>query len=189
QQIKKTKMMLTMKKCMLACLLTTTVSIASYAQQGAIHINGGVDVALPVGDLGETYGVGFGATVKGLYGISDDGQVGLTLGYIGFGAKEDLGEGNSASFGVIPILALYRHHFGSCYVEPQIGLSSNRSKVNFSGAGMDFGGTASTTSLGYAAGIGYLIGNIDLSARYQGFSKDGSSSGFAGIRVAYNFSL
>lgn len=180
-------MMLTMKKFMLACLLTATVSIATYAQQGAIHINGGIDGAFPLGDLGESYGVGFGATVKGLYGISDAGQVGLTLGYIGFGSKEDLGDGNSASFGVIPVLALYRHHFGSFYVEPQIGLSANRFKVKVSG--VDFGGTASTTSLGYAAGIGYLIGNIDLSARYQGFSQNGSSSGFAGLRVAYNFTL
>lgn len=180
-------MMSTMKKFMLACLLTATVSMATYAQKGSIHINGGVDVALPVGDFGETYGVGFGATVKGLYGISDDGQVGLTLGYIGFGTKEDLGEGNSASFGVIPILALYRHHFGSLYVEPQVGLSSSRVKMSV--AGTSFGGTASTTSLGYAAGIGYLIGNIDLSARYQGFSQNGSSAGFGGLRVAYNFSL
>lgn len=182
-------MMLTMKKLVLACLLTATFSVAAYAQQGAIHINGGVDGAFPLGDFGEGYGMGFGATVKGLYGISDAGQVGLTLGYIGFGSKEDLGEGNSASFGVIPILALYRHHFGSLYVEPQIGLSANRSKVSISGAGMDFGGTASTTSLGYAVGIGYLLGNIDLSARYQGFSQGGSGAGFAGLRVAYNFSL
>ncbi len=182
-------MRLTMKKTVLSCLLIAAFSIATYAQKGAIHINGGVDGAFPLGDFGEGYGMGFGATVKGLYGISDAGQVGLTLGYIHFGSKEDLGDGNSVSLGVIPILALYRHHFGSLYVEPQIGLSSNRAKVNISGSGFDFGGTASTTSLGYAAGIGYLIGNIDLSARYQGFSQSGSSAGFAGLRVAYNFSL
>jgi|SRR5690606_38565308 len=178
-----------MKKILTTALILCAV-FAVHAQKSAIHINGGVDVAMPVGDWSDGVGIGYGATVKGLYGISDVGQVGLTLGYLHFGSKEDLGEGNSLSFGVIPILALYRHHFGNLYVEPQIGLSANRSKVTV-GGGSDFGfsGSASTTSLGYAAGVGYLIGNIDLSARYQGFSKDGSSSGFAGIRVAYNFSL
>jgi len=180
-----------MKKTILSCLLIAAFSIATYGQNGVIHINGGVDGAFPLGNFGEAYGMGFGATVKGLYGISDAGQVGLTLGYIHFGTKEDLGAGNSASFGVIPILALYRHHFGSLYVEPQIGLSANhvKVKVSDSDSGFNFGGTASTTSLGYAAGIGYLIGNIDLSARYQGFSQNSSSAGFAGLRVAYNFSL
>lgn len=178
-----------MKKLVLVCLLVTAFSIASYAQKGAIDINAGVDVALPFGDFGEGYGTGFGGTVKGLYGISDEGQVGLTLGYIHFGSKEDLGEGNSVSFGVIPILALYRHHFGSLYVEPQIGLSSNRSKITVASSEFNFGGSASTTSLGYAAGIGYLLGDIDISARYQGFSQGGSSAGFAAVRLAYNFSL
>ncbi|MFB5944794.1 outer membrane beta-barrel protein [Albibacterium profundi] len=178
-----------MKKLVLVCLLLTAFSIATYAQKGAIDINAGVDVALPLGDFGEGFGTGFGATAKGLYGVSDEGQVGLTLGYIHFGSKEDLGEGNSVSFGVIPILALYRHHFGSLYVEPQIGLSSNRSKITVSSSEFNFGGSASSTSLGYAAGIGYMLGDIDISARYQGLSRGGSSSGFAAIRIAYNFSL
>lgn len=184
--------MLTTKKLVLACVSTVVFSMATYAQKGQIDINGGGDVAIALGDFGEGYGTGFGATVKGLYGISDNGKVGLTLGYIHFGSKEDLGKGNSASFGVIPVLALYRHQFGSLYVEPQLGFSSNRASVDLSGLG-SMGGSmgamsVSTTSLGYAAGVGYLIGDIDLSARYQGFSS-GGSAGFAGLRVAYNFSL
>lgn len=177
-----------MKKLVLVCLLAT-LSVAAFAQKGAIDINGGVDVALPLGNFGDGFGTGFGATVKGLYGVSDEGQVGLTLGYIHFGSKEDLGDGNSVSFGVIPILALYRHHFGSLYVEPQIGLSANRSKITVSSSEFNFGGSASSTSLGYAAGIGYLLGDIDISARYQGLSRGGSSSGFAAVRIAYNFPL
>lgn len=182
-------MMLTMKKVILACLLTVIFSVATYAQKGAIDINGGVDVAIPLGDFGSGFGAGFGATVKGLYEINDEGQVGLTLGYIHFGSKEDLGADNSVSLGVIPILALYRHHFENLYVEPQLGFSINRSKVEVSGLGYNFGGSASTTSLGYAMGVGYILGNIDLSARYQGFSKGGSGAGFAALRVAYNFPL
>jgi len=181
--------MLNMKKLVLASLLTAVFSITTYAQKGAIQLNGGIDIGLPIGNFGEAYGLGFGGTVKGLYGINDEGQVGLTLGYIHFGTKEDLGDGNSVSLGVIPILALYRHSFGKLYVEPQIGFSSIRSKVNFSGAGFNFGGSASSTSFSFAAGVGYMLGNIDLSARYQSFSQGGSGAGFAGLRVAYNFSL
>ncbi|WP_161554510.1 outer membrane beta-barrel protein [Sinomicrobium soli] len=179
-----------MKKLLFACLCTAAFSTGIYAQKGDININAGVDIALPTGDFGEVYNMGFGATVKGLYGISENGQIGLTLGYIRFGLKDEYDENLSGSLGIIPVFAVYRHHFGNLYVEPQIGFSSNKVKLETETTGWgSFGGSASETSFGYAAGIGYMLGDIDLSARYQGLSQGGSGMGFLAVRAAYNFSL
>lgn len=181
-----------MKKLLFGVLFTASTLLSAHAQQGSIHVNGGLDFGLPVGDFGEVYGFGYGATVKGLYGISDAGQVGLTLGYQRFGLKSDYDEHLSGSIGLSPIFALYRHSFGGLYVEPQVGLSINKTTLKMSDGDLGsfgFSGSASNTSLGYAAGVGYMFGNIDVSARYQGLSQDGQSLGFIGLRIGYSFGI
>jgi len=67
-----------MKKVLFTTLFALSAISYGNAQQGNIDINAGVDFGLPIGDFGDVYGFGYGATVKGLYGISDAGQVGLT---------------------------------------------------------------------------------------------------------------
>src|SRR5690606_7389329 len=161
-----------MKKVLLGLFFTVFTVLTGYGQQGRIDINAGVDFGLPVGSFGDVYGFGYGATVKGLYGISEAGQVGLTLGYQRFGLKDDYDDVMSGSMGISPIFALYRHNFGGLYIEPQAGLSVN--KVNFKITESDwgdFGGSASNTSFGYAVGLGYMFGKIDISARYQGLTQ------------------
>ena len=177
-----------MKKIILTVVFALSILLYGHAQQqGDIAVNVGADLGMPIGDFGDGFGFGYGATVKGLYNVSDHGQVGVNLGYMTFGAKNTGGSGVSASMGVIPVFALYRHYMDNLYVEPQIGLSANKFKVKgVSGIG---GAVASSSSLGYAIGIGYLISAIDISARYQGFSQSGSGSGFIGLRIAYNFAI
>lgn len=178
-----------MKKQSLGLLLAMMTCLAGYSQQGRIDVNGGVDFGLPIGNFGDVYGFGYGVTVRGLYGISDAEQIGLTLGYQRFGLKEDYDESLSGSMGISPVFALYRHNFGGLYVEPQVGVSVNSVNLKADASGMDFGGSASNTSLGYAAGIGYILGPIDMSARYQGLTQSGENLSFIGLRVGYNFRI
>ena len=179
-----------MKKLLLICLLSAAFSFGAFAQQGSIHLNVGAEGAFPIGDWSEGYNIGFGASGKGLYGVSDAGQAGLNLGWNRFGMKDDIDEDFSASISIVPVFAVYRHYFGGLYVEPQAGLSIVKSKITVSGTDMgSFSGSGSSTSFGYAAGLGYLMGDIDISARYQGFSESGMNGGFAALRVAYSFSL
>ncbi|MCC2598255.1 hypothetical protein [Sphingobacterium sp. FBM7-1] len=178
-----------MKKVLFGLLLTVSTVLSGQAQQGNIDINAGLDFGLPIGDFGDVYGFGYGATVKGLYGISEAGQVGLTLGYQRFGLKDDYDDMMSGSMGISPIFAVYRHSFGALYLEPQAGLSVNKVNLKASGGGMDFGGSASNTSFGYAAGLGYMLGNIDISARYQGLTQSGENLSFIGLRIGYNFRI
>ncbi|WP_461532230.1 outer membrane beta-barrel protein [Sinomicrobium sp.] len=175
-----------MKIVILSAVFALSAVLYGHAQQkGDISINGGVDVGMPMGDFGDAFDIGFGATVKGLYNLNESGQLGITLGYMGFGAKDN-GSGVDASLGIIPIFALYRHHIGKLYLEPQLGFSLNKAKVKASGIGSM---SASDNSFGYAVGVGYMINSIDLSLRYQGLSQAGEGSGFIGLRVGYNFNI
>ena len=178
-----------MKKVVSGLLFTIFTALAGYGQQGRIDINAGVDFGLPIGSFGDVYSFGYGATVKGLYGISEAGQIGLTLGYQRFGLKDSFDENMSGSMGISPVFAVYRHNFGDLYIEPQAGLSINSVNLKANAGGMDFGGSASNTSFGYAAGLGYMIGNIDISARYQGLTQSDENLGFIGLRIGYNFRI
>ncbi len=180
-----------MKKLVFLIALTTCTYLMATAQKGDIGIGAGVDIALPLGNFGEGYGIGVGASAKGLYGISDAGQVTLTLGYLRFGMKDgsDLVSGSTA---LIPLLPGYRHRFGNLYAEGQVGLTILRTSVkikdNDYGIG-NLGGSSSATHLGYGIGGGYLMGNWDLGLRFQGVSGSGGSLDFVAAKVAYNFSL
>src|SRR5690606_11452452 len=87
-----------MKKFVLIIALSTCMYFMAAAQKGDIGIGAGIDIGLPIGNFGEGYGIGFGASAKGLYGISDAGQVTLTLGFLRFGMKDgsDLVSGSAA---------------------------------------------------------------------------------------------
>lgn len=183
-----------MKKGILLSIVFLFFSICAFAQKGNNQVSVGLDVGFPVGDFGESSNVGFGGTVKGMYGVGTAGQMELTLGYLGFSYKNN----NSivkASNNLFPILVGYRHFFDNIYVEPQLGLTVISNKLKRSGVdvgGENIGGEnylISTAAFGWAIGVGYLFDNFDFSIRYQSASKNGGSLGFFGLRVGYNFDI
>lgn len=183
-----------MKKVLAVVVVCAAVVFSAHAQKGQITVSPGLEIALPIGDFGESVNLGFGVTAKGLYGINDESDVTFTLGFIRFGAKGiDGEEGVKASTSLIPLMPGYRYKFNEqFYGEGQLGLTIVRSKVSVGGlAGSIVGGAfnASTTNLGYAVGVGYLLGKIDLGLRYQGVSASGGSLSLIGIRAAYNIAL
>lgn len=168
-------------------MVLTCVSVLSYAQQGFHKVNVGAEVALPLGDFGNAYGIGFGATGKVFYGISEQGDITGSLGYIRFGMKEDQ-DMMSGNMGMIPIMFGYRHDFGGLYGEPQLGLMMLSSKVKFDDMGLglsSMSGTHSQTKVSFGLGGGYMFGDWDLGARFQIVDN----LNFLGLRIGYNFSL
>lgn len=168
-------------------LALTCISVLSYAQEGFHKINVGAEVALPLGNFGNAYGVGFGATGKAFYGVSEKGDITGTLGYMRFGMKED-NNMVSGSMGMIPIMFGYRHDFGGFYGEPQLGLMMVSSKVKFNDMGLGLSGlsgTHSQTKVSFGLGGGYMFGDWDLGARFQIIDN----LNFLGLRIGYNFSL
>lgn len=171
-----------------ALILCTLLALNVSAQDKGFHtINAGVELGLPIGNFGNAYGIGFGATGKALYGITEQGDLTGTLGYIHFGMK-NTGASMTGSMGMIPIMFGYRHDFGGIYGEPQLGLMIVKSKINFDGMGggmAGFGGSASSSKVSVGLGGGYMFGDWDLGARFQIVDN----LNFIGIRVGYNFAL
>lgn len=173
-----------MKKYLLSTCLLLLISCFAFAQKGEISASIGADIALPLGDFGKATSIGIGGTAKGLYGISDQGDITFTLGYIRFGEKDNSG----LSWGMVPIMPGYRHTFDGFYLEPQLGLVSTKikSKLLDEFAGL-FGGGAfntSSTDFSYALGGGIMLGKLDLGLRFQGVSSAGSAN-FIAARVGY----
>lgn len=173
-----------MRKVFFTVAAVIAIASASFAQTGNNQASIGVEVGLPTGDFGELYKAGFGGAAKYLYGVGTAGQITGTLGFTSFKAKGSQDE-LSASIGILPILAGYRHNFSGLYVEPQAGYGILRSKVKLLGESESY----SEGSFTWALGAGYQVSGFDLGLRFQSSPKDGGSLGFFAFRIAKSFSL
>lgn len=173
-----------MKKHVLFTVFSFFFAASIMAQEGFHAISVGAEVALPMGNFGDAYNIGFGATGKVFYGLNDNADITGTLGYLHFGMeKTDYVSGNLS---MIPIMFGYRHDFGGFYAEPQLGLVAVRSKVDTVNLGFGtFGGTYSETKFSLSLGGGYAMGDWDFGLRYQIIDN----LSFLGLRVGYNFSI
>ena len=173
-----------MKKVFVTFFAMTAIAVVSFAQQGSLKFSPAVEVAFPTGDAGETSKLGLGITLKGLYGISDAGQVTFTTGMLVSGAKSDfkdlLGADRITST-MIPLLAGYRHNFSGFFAEPQIGYGIYGVKVK----GGDYDSKDSQGAFTWALNAGYIFKSFEVGVRFQNMHKDGASSGFFGVRLGY----
>ena len=150
----------------------------------------GAETALPVGkDLKDGWSFGIGGSAKAAINIFDGGDVTLSAGYISFIGKTEtitvLGQSTTfknKALGTIPLKAGLRFKLGEgFYGEPQLGYTI--AKV--------IGSSDNGNGFTYAGGIGYMASGVDLSVRYEAWTKsengDTFSPSFIGLRVAYNF--
>ena len=147
----------------------------------------GLYLGLPMGDFGDAAKLGIGGYAKYLHGVGSAGQVTLTSGYQSYKVKDELlDQDESASFRIIPILVGYRHNFSGVFVEPQLGYGIYGYKFETGGVS----GSDSEGAFTWAIGVGYAMQQgLELGARYQSASKDGSTTSLIGLRLGYNFSL
>jgi len=170
------------------CMALTLVSSMAFGQKGFHTIGVGVEGALPMGDFADAFSIGYGATGKALYGITENGDITGTVGYLRFGMKDET-DFTSGSMGMIPIMFGYRHNFSGLYAEPQFGLHMLKSNVKIKddfGLGLSgIGGSASETKFSLGIGGGYATGKLDFGARFQIVDN----MNYVGLRIGYNFSL
>lgn len=174
------------KKTLLLCTSLLVFSLAK-AQKGNNGIQVGARMAIPTERLAEVANVGYGATVKGMYGIgASPHQVTLEVGYNRFGLK-NLPASVSGHYAAIPIYTGYRYTFGSVIVDTQAGLSINSIK----GSGPSGTASGNQTAFGWAIGAGYLYKKMEIGVKYQSsdIKDDTYDIKFVAIRLGYNFSL
>ena len=175
-----------MRKNYLILLASFLISATSFAQKGNSRIGVGADLSLPTGEFGSYFKTGMGVYAKGMFGVGHSGQVTLTSGFSSFKNAGDPTD-FSGSLGIVPLLIGYRANFNGLFVEPQIGYSILNVKINSVENGFF---SQSTGVFTWAAGAGYVFNKqIEVSARYQSGSKNGSNISFFGLRLGYNFSL
>ncbi|MCX2491907.1 hypothetical protein OQX63_00395 [Pedobacter sp. PF22-3] len=132
-------------------------------------------IGLNVG-AGTTTGLGLviGGDIRYQFNVDKQLSIPVTAGYNNFSVKD------AGSFGIIPVKAGAKYFFND----------SGSGAYGLAELGAGFGTEkGSGTSFVYSPAIGYSWANgLDLAAKYEGYSNNGSI-GFAGIRLAYGFSL
>ena len=183
--------------------LIAALAVASFAVQAQdeakpLTFSVGADVALPIGDFGDSdakfgdyYSLGLGLSLQGTYAL--DESLGLTLnaGYLSYLPKKIGGE-KLPSLGVIPILAGIEYNF-----TPQVFASAQLGYSIYTGKFLS-DDDLKMSGFSYAPGIGFrFTPNFSAMLKYQGTSAkvkyDGggeSESGnisHLGLRIAYSF--
>lgn len=170
----------------LIIILSIALAFSGTAQKGSTQIGIGAEIGLPTGEFGSEDGgakAGFGGYIKGLFGVSDAGQITVTTGYTSFTIKGSTSS-LKASISIIPILIGYRHNFNGFYIEPQAGVGIYGARVTFQGES----GSSSQNKLTLAAGVGYAKNSIDIGVRYQtGVIKQSPDLTLVAVRFGYNF--
>jgi hypothetical protein len=179
-------------------LLTAIAGVFAFSNVSAQKVKGpklglGADFAVPMGSLSDSYKFGFGGSLLFQTPIAKNLNFTASAGYLNLVGKSNVQylALNSHGFyvdqtdvpnaGVVPVKIGARYFFSdSFYAGGEVGAAFITG---------DGGGTA----FAYSPGIGFehALANknsIDLSAKYEGWSKN-SSVGFFGLRVAYNFGL
>jgi hypothetical protein len=181
------KSIMAMKKC-LVIVFFLIISFRSYGQYGEDYLNIGVDAGLTLNEFYQVqFPAGFGASIKGLYGVGLNGQVSLTVNYMYFPLDQSfaLPQGENLTLHVIPVFLGYRLNFDKFFLEPQVGgaMLVNRFK-NEPDVYHE-----STTEFAFAAEAGYVFDLVEVSFRYQHAGPSPNHLGLLGIRAAYKIPL
>src|SRR5476651_1333902 len=96
-----------MKRIVLSIAAIIMFSACCFAQAGnnAVSVGGSADFLLGPG-YRAAYNVGFGGSVKGLYGLGDEGQATFTIAYSSFKGKSGTGffDYSNQTLSLLPIL-------------------------------------------------------------------------------------
>ena len=137
----------------------------------------GLDLAavMPVGDLADAAGLGFGGLARFELGLTSKVRVTGRAGYIYHLEK------NSGNFSQIPVLGGAKLDFTpNFYGAAELGLFA----VRFSGGTR----AGSTNSLGMTLGVGYRIADFDLRLGIQAYDVADVPATLQGtLNIGYNF--
>ncbi len=164
--------------------------------QSKMQLGVGGFVGMPMGTFGDLTSLGFGGVVQGEYNLGDKMVGTLTTGYLLFSGKDQtMGTFTykAGDWSIIPIMVGAKYYFAdNLYGAVQAGLnmvSYTNPATTYTAYGMTFTTpetTVSSSEFGYAVGVGYEVGQIDLLAKYGSFM---SNATYVGLTALYKFAL
>lgn len=98
------------------------------AQKGNNVVSVNAETAIPIFQSN----LGFGFSLKGLYGIGKSGQLTISGGVSKFNSKSTVGTAKIATR-LTPILLGYKHNIRKFFIEPKIGLGELGGKFPIGG--------------------------------------------------------
>ena len=159
----------------------------------AIGFNAGI--ALPMGDFGDGYDMGFGGNAVFVYHTNPNLDITGSAGYLTWSSKV-----GDFTFSSIPVLAGVRYLFGkgkfNPYVAGEVGVhftTVDIPEIEILGITVG-GGSVSDTFFGFGAGAGFLMEvgknmNLDVNAKFNSISSEGSSSNYVSVMAGLLFGL
>jgi len=182
-------------KQLLSIVLLAVLFTGFINAQGKMAVGVQAGVAIPMGDFGDGYKMGFGGQGNFAYHINPMLDVTGSIGYLTWSGKEA-----DYSFSSVPVMVGARYAFGKGNLNPyasgELGLhfsSFSVPEVVIPGFGTIGGGSSSSTDLGIALGVGFLYQlspklDLDINAKFNNIFSEGSSTNFisimAGVLVA-----
>lgn len=173
----------------LVLVMCVTLTQAQDKGQMAVSVQGGI--ALPIGDFGDGFDMGFGGRGMFMYYLNQNMAITGTAGYFTWSGKD----GADVTFNTIPVMAGIKYFMGKGdfkpYLSGQLGMYFSSSKVE-----VPFFGTieSSGSDFGIAVGGGFLmpIGktmNFDVSAEYNNIFTEGSATSYISVLAGLAFAL
>ncbi len=182
-------------KQLLSVLLIAVLFTGFINAQGKMAVGVQAGVAIPMGDFGDGYKMGFGGQGNFAYHINPMLDATGSIGYLTFSGKEA-----DYTFSDVPVMLGVRYAFGkgnfNPYASGELGLhfsSFSVPEVVIPGFGTIGGGSVSSTDFGIAVGVGFLYQlspklDLDVNAKFNNIFSEGSSTNFitimAGVLVA-----
>jgi hypothetical protein len=168
-----------MKKLLFVTMFAIAGFIGAKAQSG-FHFGVGVNLGLPIGDMGDISSFGIGVEAQGEYMFSDMFSGVINTGYTSFfGKTVDVAGYGSVKYdalGLIPILAGVR-----VYPSTQFFIGAR------AGLGIFTGNGSSSTGFQYRPEVGYNAGSVQVALSFNGWSKNGGSLNHIGLTGIYVF--
>ncbi len=184
-----------MKRKLITMFAAFGMSVAGLAQLGPVSL--GAELALPTGDFGESYPLGYGVSVGYEQPIGEKLGITLQAGYIMLGV-DDAAAAIIDKSSMMPIQAGAKYYLAErgsgLYAHVQGGvhnLSVTTKDIDLGLFGTFPGTTTSDSYLSGALGVGYVLNNkIDVGIRYNIIAPDSdvegaSASNYIGVRLAY----
>jgi hypothetical protein len=185
-----------MKKHLLTLVAIFGLGTASFAQMGPVSL--GVELALPLGDFGDAYSLGYGLSAGYEHPVGDKLGITAQLGYIMLAVDDELSDFIERA-AMLPVQAGVKYYFtergNGPYAHGQIGihsLSVTTKDIDLGPFGTIEGESDSESYLSFAVGAGYELNNkLDIGLRFNIITPDSDiegaeASNYIGVRVAYN---
>ncbi len=174
-----------MKKIILSAIAVCAFGFMS-AQESTMKI--GANLGMPMGDVKDMTSLVIGADFAYMWPISDEFQVGATIGYLSFMGKEhDSKEDDDMGIPIGTVKVKQDFSFLPIAATAQYAINENFFLGADLGYALALAPSGSDAGMYYQPKVGYQIESFEVYVGYKGISRSGASANALSLGVFYKF--